>query len=52
MCKYMYKIMCSIGTACPGVVARDVKEKSHEISAQNVFALNSYCEKCFKGGPN
>ena len=29
--------------------ARDVKEKSHEISARELFALKNYCEKC-RGG--
>ena len=30
--------------------ARDVKEKSNEISAREFFALKNYCEKCRGGG--
>ena len=52
----MCKKLCNFGTVPPIfenwilTCARDVKEKSHVISTQNIFALKDYCETCRGGG--
>ena len=51
--------MCYISATVPPIFAnrvlkcaQDVKEKSHEISARDLFALKNYREKCRGGGLN